>query len=139
MSAQVVFDCDDLKKEIFSFCLPQYPVITKKMIDDRLLESKIKPDFILQKRKYPVIAIHCLLQELKYETKEFRQNMEHFRALPPSIVHTWLLKPSALECVHDKYYNKDWYGKRFNLSDFYEYDGMYFKTLPNPVLLVAPR
>ena len=32
MSAQVVFDCDDLKKEIFSYCLPQYPKVTKKMI-----------------------------------------------------------------------------------------------------------
>jgi len=42
MSAQVVFDCDDLKKEIFSFCLPQYPVITKKMIDDEIIDFKGK-------------------------------------------------------------------------------------------------
>ena len=37
-TAQTVFDCDDLKKEIFSYCLPQYPIVTKDMIDDQLLD-----------------------------------------------------------------------------------------------------
>lgn len=34
--AQAVFDCDDLKKQIFSYCLPQYPIITADMIKRRL-------------------------------------------------------------------------------------------------------
>ena len=38
--AQAVFDCDDLKKQIFSYCLPQYPIITKKMIDRRLAKYR---------------------------------------------------------------------------------------------------
>ena len=38
MNAQTVFDCDDLRKEIFSYCLPQYPVITKEMVDEKLME-----------------------------------------------------------------------------------------------------
>ena len=36
MAAQAVFDCDDTKKEIFSY-LPQYPIITKKMIEKKHL------------------------------------------------------------------------------------------------------
>ena len=35
-AAQHVFWCDDLKKEIFSYCLPKYPIITKKMIDIKM-------------------------------------------------------------------------------------------------------
>lgn len=35
-AAQHVFECDDLKKEIFSYCLPKYPIITKKMIDIKM-------------------------------------------------------------------------------------------------------
>ena len=113
MSAQVVFDCDDLKKEIFSFCLPQYPVITKKMIDDRLAESKLVTYFIqnnLKKHnllevdcvdkylqdivnKYPVIAIHSLLQELKYEAWYIRN------------LDGCLLFPSEMECVVTKLMN----------------------------------
>ena len=38
MNAQTVFDCDDLRKEIFSYCLPQYPVITKEMVDEKHME-----------------------------------------------------------------------------------------------------
>ena len=36
MSAQAVFDCNDLKKEIMSYCLPQYPIITKEMVDEQI-------------------------------------------------------------------------------------------------------
>ena len=46
MSAQAVFDCEDLKNEIFTYCLPQYPVITKKMIDG--LPIYPKNQFIMQ-------------------------------------------------------------------------------------------
>ncbi len=35
-AAQHVFECDDLKKVIFSYCLPKYPIITKKMIDIKM-------------------------------------------------------------------------------------------------------
>lgn len=34
-NAQLVFECDDLKKEIFSYCEPKYPVITKDMIEEK--------------------------------------------------------------------------------------------------------
>ena len=37
MNAQLVFECDDLKKEIFSYCEPKYPVITKDMIEKKLM------------------------------------------------------------------------------------------------------
>jgi len=37
MNSQLVFECDDLKKEIFSYCEPKYPVITKDMIDKKLM------------------------------------------------------------------------------------------------------
>ena len=47
MSAQAVFDCDDLKNEIFSFCLPQYPVVTKNMINDKLLLDNGKKHLLL--------------------------------------------------------------------------------------------
>ena len=112
MSAQVVFDCDDLKKEIFSFCLPQYPVITKDMVDDRLMESGILPDKRLQDKNYPVIAIHSLLQELKYE----------FDIIVPDVVECYNGKsmpglhilPSDMECVYDKVHNKHWWGHRFD-------------------------
>ena len=39
MSAQAVFDCNDLKKEIMSYCLPQYPIITKEMVDEKIFEG----------------------------------------------------------------------------------------------------
>ena len=39
-TAQTVFDCDDLKKEIFSYCLPQYPIVTKDMIDSKMQKWK---------------------------------------------------------------------------------------------------
>ena len=42
MTAQVVFDCDDLKKEIFSYCLPQYPVVTLDMIYKRHTRAHLK-------------------------------------------------------------------------------------------------
>ena len=101
MSAQVVFDCDDLKKEIFSFCLPQYPVITKDMVDDRLMESGILPDKRLQDKNYPVIAIHSLLQELKYEAW-YINNLDGsddtvFR-------RRCLLFPSEMECLRNFVY-----------------------------------
>ena len=35
MNAPKVFDCDDVKGLIFSYCLPQFPIVTKNMIDDR--------------------------------------------------------------------------------------------------------
>ena len=35
MSAQAVFDCEDIRREIFSYCLPQYPVVTLDMIYKR--------------------------------------------------------------------------------------------------------
>ena len=38
--AQAVFDCDDLKKEIFSYCLPQFPIVTKDMIDRKMKKWK---------------------------------------------------------------------------------------------------
>jgi len=40
MNAQTVFDCDDTRKEIFSYCLAQYPIVTKEMVDERLAKYK---------------------------------------------------------------------------------------------------
>ena len=35
MNATQVFDIDGVREIIFSYCLPEYPIVTKKMIDDR--------------------------------------------------------------------------------------------------------
>ena len=65
MSAQVVFDCDDLKNEIFSYCLPQYPIVTAKMIIRRGLKwARLDIDRICKLRQ----STQCL-SNLKQRTK----------------------------------------------------------------------
>ena len=107
MSAQAVFDCDDLKNEIFSYCLPQYPVVTKKMIDYRLSESEL--GLGLRNKNYPVIAIHTLLCELKYEAWFIRM----LDGSDDTVLRRrCLLFPSEMECVYDRVHNKLWWGDR---------------------------
>ena len=73
MSAQVVFDCDDLKKEIFSFCLPQYPVITKKMIDG--LPIYPKNQFIMQIK---ALGKYCFSDEESLERLSYYRTFPNF-------------------------------------------------------------
>ena len=67
MSAQAVFDCDDLKKEIFSYCLPQYPIVTAEMIKRRAFKwAKLDIDRIQRMGKK---GAKYLIRNLKQRTK----------------------------------------------------------------------
>ena len=47
--AQQFFDCSDIRKQIFEYCLPQYPLITKKMIDRRIQKYMTYFEYYLSK------------------------------------------------------------------------------------------
>ena len=60
MDAQIVFDIDGVRELIFAYCLPEYPVITIKMIDDRR-------DRLFENSRLAVLVDNK--PELKYEIK----------------------------------------------------------------------
>ena len=91
-TAQTVFDCDDLKKEIFSYCLPQYPIITKKMIDKRLAQYRQIHNW---QRRQPVWYPHW--------QGSWWRTMREIRALPDD---WWKVLPGNCDILRLKHYIK---------------------------------
>ena len=75
--AQAVFDCDDIRKEIFSYCLPQYPIVTKEMVLKRL--KRLEP-FSYSQPKTPHWLVLHELKKFFYEHQYDERYEAFFRA-----------------------------------------------------------